>query len=89
VSDWKPSKEQYKKYYKKYHSSAKAKKDRAARNQARAEAVKDGTVKKGDDKEVDHKTPLSKGGSYGKSNRRVVSRKTNRSFARNAKGRPI
>jgi hypothetical protein len=89
VSDWKPSKEQYRKYYKKYHASEEAKADRAARNKARREAMKDGKVKKGDGKEVDHIKPLSKGGSYAKSNRRVVSRKTNRSFARDSKGRPI
>jgi 5-methylcytosine-specific restriction endonuclease McrA len=89
VSRWKPSKEQYKKYYKKYHSSTKAKKQRAARNKARREAEKEGKVRKGDGKEVDHIKPLSKGGTNAKSNRRVVSRRTNRSFARNSKGRPI
>ena len=89
MSDWKPSKEQYRKYYKKYHASTKAKKQRAMRNKARADAMKDGTVKKGDGKEVDHIKPLSKGGTNAKSNRRVVSRKTNRSFKRNSRGRPV
>ena len=36
-------------------------------------------LKKGDPREVDHKKPLSKGGSNSKRNLRVVSRKTNRS----------
>ncbi len=76
-------------YYKKYHASKKAKKQRAARNKARREAEKEGTVKKGDGKEVDHKVPLSKGGSNAKSNRRVISRKKNRSYKRDAKNRPI
>lgn len=89
MSDWKPSPEQYKRYYKKYHATAKSKKQRAMRNRARREAEKEGTVKKGDGKEIDHKKPLSKGGTNAKSNRRVVSRKTNRSFARDSKGRPI
>lgn len=72
---WTPSKEDYKRYYKKYHSSEKAKKDRAARNKAR----RDHGLKKGDGKEVDHIKPLSKGGSRtAKSNQRVVSRTTNR-----------
>ena len=72
---WKPSKADYKRYYKKYHSSPEAKKDRAARNKAR----RDHGLKKGDGKEVDHITPLSKGGSRtAKSNQRVVSRTTNR-----------
>ena len=89
MSDWKPSKAQYKKYYKKYHATPEGKKDRAARNKARREAVAEGKVKKGDGKEVDHKKPLSKGGTNAKSNRRIVSRKTNRSFERDSKGRPI
>lgn len=64
----------YKKEYARDHSSPKSKKDRAARNKAR----KDHGLKKGDGKEVDHKKPLSKGGSYAASNQRVVTRKTNR-----------
>lgn len=76
-------------YYKKYHASKKAKKQRAARNKARREAEKAGQVRKGDDKEVDHIRPLSKGGSNAKSNRRVVSRKKNRSYARDRHNRPI
>ena len=75
MSDWKPSKADYKRYYKKYHASDEAKKDRAARNKAR----RDHGLKKGDGKEVDHIVPLSKGGSRtAKSNQRVVSRTTNR-----------
>ena len=48
--------------------------NRAARNKARADAG----LKKGDSREIDHKTPLSKGGSKAMSNVRVVSRLTNR-----------
>jgi len=81
--------ERSKAYYDKYHGTPEAKKQRAARNKARREAEKEGTVKKGDGKEVDHKVPLSKGGSNAKSNRRVVSRKTNRSYKRDANNRPI
>jgi hypothetical protein len=65
-------------YDKKYQSSPEQKKNRAARNKARAEAIKDGRVRVGDKKDIDHKKPLSKGGSNKKSNTRVVSRKTNR-----------
>ena len=72
------AKRDYKKIYKKYHSSRKAKKARAARNKARRQMVKAGRVRKGDGKEVDHKRPLSKGGSNGKKNLRVVKRKKNR-----------
>lgn len=35
-------------------------------------------LKKGDPREVDHKVPLSKGGSNGKKNLRVTSRASNR-----------
>jgi hypothetical protein len=81
--------ERSKEYYEKYHASPKAKKQRAARNKARREAEKEGKVKKGDGKEVDHIKALSNGGSNAKSNRRVVSRRTNRSYRRNANNRPI
>jgi hypothetical protein len=70
----------------KYDSKPSVKKDRAARNAARAEMEKEGRVSKGDGKEVDHKRKLSKGGSNSKSNLRVVSRSTNRSFKRNKDG---
>jgi 8-oxo-dGTP pyrophosphatase MutT (NUDIX family) len=62
----------YKKEYRDYHSSSKQKKLRALRNKANR------TLSPGAGMEVDHKVPLSKGGSNGKSNWRVVSRKANR-----------
>ena len=69
------SKRNYKKEYARDHSSSKSKKDRAARNKAR----KSKGLKVGDSREVDHKKPLSKGGSRtSKKNQRVVSRRTNR-----------
>jgi len=75
-------KRDYKKEYKRDHASRKAKKDRAARVKARREAIRKGTVSKGDAMEVDHIKPLSKGGSNRPSNRRVVTRKQNRRKAR-------
>jgi hypothetical protein len=88
-----PKKGQFKKNAKKdsvrqrkYNSTPKAKKDRAARNQARAEAERDGRVKKGDGKDVDHKKPLRKGGSNKKSNTRVVSKSKNRANNGSKKG---
>lgn len=68
----------YKKEYSQYHGKKKNVEERAARNKARAEAVKDGRIEKGSPKEVDHKKPLSKGGSNAKSNTRIVSRTENR-----------
>lgn len=76
----------YKDEYKKYHSKDSAKKDRAKRNSARRTLAKAGVVRKGDGKDVDHKKPLSKGGSNKKSNLRAVSASKNRSYARNKKG---
>jgi 5-methylcytosine-specific restriction endonuclease McrA len=71
----------------KYHAQPEQKKNRAARNKARRQAIAEGTVKKGDSsRDVDHKTPLSKGGSNSKSNRQVLSASSNRSFKRNSKG---
>lgn len=68
---------------KRFHATPKQKKRRAATNKARRAAVKAGKVKKGDGKDVDHKRPLSRGGSTSLSNTRVLSRSTNR--ARGAK----
>lgn len=62
----------------KYQASPEQKKNRAARNKARAELMKEGKVKKGDGKDVGHKKPLSEGGSNKKSNLRVESQKQNR-----------
>jgi 5-methylcytosine-specific restriction endonuclease McrA len=68
----------YKQEYADYHGTSTQKKNRAARNGARAEMAKVGKVSKGDGKEVDHKKPLSKGGSVSKGNLRVVSKAVNR-----------
>ena len=48
-------------------------KDRAARNKARREAG----LKVGDSRQADHKKALDSGGSKGKSNIQVISRKAN------------
>lgn len=47
-------------------------------------AEKAGKVHKGDGKDVDHITPISKGGQTVASNLRVVSAASNRSFSRNS-----
>lgn len=48
--------------------------------------MKAGKVKKGDGKDVDHKTPLSKGGGNKLSNLAVTFASENRSFSRNKDG---
>lgn len=60
--------------------------DNAKRKRLRRQFEKAGKVHEGDGKDVDHKTPLSKGGSNSKSNGRVVSASNNRSFPRNPDG---
>jgi hypothetical protein len=84
-----PSSKNYVRNYKqeaKYHSSTEQKKNRAARNKARSEAMRAGKVAKGDGKDIDHKKPLSKGGSKSSSNTRVQPASKNRSYPRNKKG---
>lgn len=44
--------------------------------------MKQGRVKKGDGKDVDHKKPIAKGGGNALSNLRVQSQHSNRSFPR-------
>jgi hypothetical protein len=76
----------YKKEYENYDGTEAVKKKRAQRNKARRMLEREGVVHKGDGKDVDHKTPLSKGGKTTKSNLRVKTASANRSFSRNADG---
>ena len=71
--------------YKRFQSSKKAKRDRAARNKARRQAMREGRVHRGDDKEVDHRDSNPQHNSS--SNLRVVSRKFNRSRKENSRRR--
>ena len=72
-------KRDYKCEYRKYGgASKKGKKDRAARNKARRQAIRMGLVKKGDGMEIDHIMPLSLGGSNDPKNWQVMTRAENR-----------
>ena len=82
----KDGKRDYKREVALYTSKPAVKKKRAEQNAARREMEKEGKVHKGDHRDVDHKTPLSKGGSTARSNLRVVSKHANRSFSRNKDG---
>lgn len=62
----------YKKEYREYHGKKKQISNRSKRNQARR------IMKAKPGQEVDHKKPLSKGGSNSRKNLRVVSRRSNR-----------
>ncbi len=66
--------------------NAKRRKDRAKRNKARRQLTREGKVKKGDGKHVDHKKPLKAGGSTSRSNLRVRSAKANSSANGHRKG---
>ena len=78
--------------YKKEYKQQKARGERLARNareRARYEAKnkgKDGKITDVKGEDIDHKKPLSKGGTNKKSNLRSVSPSKNRSFSRNADG---
>lgn len=76
----------YKKEYEQYDGTPAVKKKRAARNKARRMMEAEGLVHKGDGKDVDHKRPLSKGGTTTRGNIRVKSATANRSYKRNADG---
>lgn len=76
----------YKKENRLYNSKPEQIKNRSERTVARREANATGVTHKGDNKDLDHITPLSKGGSNNKSNLRAVSEGSNRSFSRNSDG---
>ena len=69
-------KRNYRAEYEATHGTEKGIKDRAARVKARRMLEKEGRVKKGDGREVDHKNHNPRDNS--KSNLRVVDKKTNR-----------
>ena len=82
----KGGKRDYKTEYAKYHSKPEQRANRSERTVARNQANADGRTSKGDGKDLDHRVPLSKGGTSAKSNLRPVSRSENRSFSRNKDG---
>ena len=72
----------YKKEYANYQGKPEQIENRTKRNAARATMEKKGLVRKGDGKDVDHRTPIAKGGGNGSGNLRAVPKSQNRSFAR-------
>jgi 5-methylcytosine-specific restriction endonuclease McrA len=69
-----PTKRDYAKEYREYQGTPAQLRRQSERHKARRKMG----LKTGDPREVDHKVPLSKGGSNSRSNLRVVSRTTNR-----------
>ncbi len=82
----KNGKRDYKRENEKYNSRPEQRAARSERTVARNQANASGLTSKGDGKDLDHRVPLSKGGSSSKSNLRAVSASSNRSFSRNANG---
>jgi len=76
----------YAKEYANYDGTPAVKKKRAQRNKARRMLEREGVVHKGDGKDVDHKTPLSKGGTTVRSNLTAKPASANRSYKRNSDG---
>jgi hypothetical protein len=76
----------YKQEYANYDGTEAVKKKRAQRNKARRMLEAKGVVHKGDGKDVDHKKPLSKGGTTVISYLRAKPAAANRSFKRNPDG---
>ena len=73
----------YKKEYQQQLARGKKEQDRRnARERARYAFDKAGISRKG--KDIDHKNPLSKGGSNSIKNLKLVAASTNRSFSRNS-----
>jgi len=70
-------KRDYKKEYREYQGTTAQKKRRADRNRARRKAIRDGRVRKGDGKELDH-VGFHRTGSLKNVPTKVVSRTANR-----------
>ncbi|MBE2895721.1 HNH endonuclease [Pasteurellaceae bacterium HPA106] len=68
----------YKREYKTYHGKPQQIKNRSLRNKARRIMKNELGKSAIKGKEIDHKKPLSKGGTNKRNNLRVVSRSTNR-----------
>ena len=65
-----------------YNARPENVKKRAMNNAARAQLKKEGKVRKGDGKDVNHKTPLRSGGTNSRGNLEVMSQKKNRGWRR-------
>lgn len=76
----------YKNEYETFHGKPEQIKNRVKRVRARRKLEKEGVVRKGDGKDIDHVHPLSQGGSEDRSNLRVTTPAKNRGFARTSKG---
>ena len=72
------TKDQETRHYKKEDKKPEVRERREERHVARAHAIKAGIVTKHDGRELDHKIPLTRGGSNSPGNIRVTNRHANR-----------
>ena len=68
------TKRDYKKEYREYHGKPEQRKNRSLRNQARTKLG----LEVGDPREVDHRKPLSDGGTTPGNNLQAISKRKNR-----------
>lgn len=71
--------------YAKYNGKPEQIAKRSMRNKARAALMKEGLVKKGDGKDVEHIKPIRAGGTNARSNLKVRSRSANRGWTDDGK----
>lgn len=71
---------QIKRQVKGYNAKPESVKKRTMNNAARRQLEKEGKVRKGDGKDVDHKKPLRSGGTNARSNLRVMDKSKNRGW---------
>jgi 5-methylcytosine-specific restriction endonuclease McrA len=80
---------QQKKSDKAYAARPEQIKKRTERNAARAALMKKGVVHKGDGLEVDHKTPIARGGGNAQSNLQAVPAAQNEGWRKGKKGKQL
>lgn len=78
----------YAREYAEYQGTEEQKKNRAQRNKARREAIREGKASKGDGTDVHHVKAMSKGGTN-KDGLKVVKASANRSFKRNSENKLV
>jgi hypothetical protein len=73
-------------YDKAYNARPEQVNNREKRNAARAQLMKEGVVKKGDGKDVNHKQPLDAGGGNSRKNLEATGQTANRGWRKGKSG---
>jgi 5-methylcytosine-specific restriction endonuclease McrA len=69
-----------------YNKRPEEKEKGVERRRLRRQLIREGAVKIGDGKDVDHKKPLDTGGGHGKKNARVTTQAENRGWRKRTPG---